>query len=352
MIKLFRATRHSRSASLKPELYKTVFTQSKLHAHKFEHVHENEFVVTSDSKMRQKLHKVTQKKETIDTSVAQFRVTDVLNKEITGTLGTGDRSVRLRYPALEDFSVKMGRQTGLIYPRDAVEIVNSLDVSQGSRVLEVGTGSGSLTMFLSRAAGPYGRIVTVEKNRNRMIETARCIREWFVHEDSRLKKRAINITWAHGTEIPRTPAFTPISLRNIHFLSTDAADAAEFSRLLKEATDADEGRLFDALSIDVPEPEKVLRHCLPFLNPGSRLAIYLPNMTQVHKAVQDLRDIGDLNRERIYEVSRRFWDVYGRGTNAVARPGWDQETFGGFLMRFSYFPGQVQSSQSSESPRV
>lgn len=67
-------------------------------------------------------------------------------------------------PTLEDiimFGVK--RDTQIIYPKDAAFICLKLDIGSGSHILEVGTGSGALTIMFSNLIGPEGRITTIEK---------------------------------------------------------------------------------------------------------------------------------------------------------------------------------------------
>jgi len=67
-------------------------------------------------------------------------------------------------PTIEDIIMYgVRRETQIVFPKDAFFICLKLDVRCGSRVLEVGTGSGALTLLLSRAAGPEGQVVSVEK---------------------------------------------------------------------------------------------------------------------------------------------------------------------------------------------
>jgi len=67
-------------------------------------------------------------------------------------------------PTLEDIMMYgVRRETQIVFPKDAFFICSKLDVRCGSRVLEVGTGSGALTLLLARAAGPSGLVVSVEK---------------------------------------------------------------------------------------------------------------------------------------------------------------------------------------------
>lgn len=55
------------------------------------------------------------------------------------------------------------RETQIVYPKDAFHIAFKLNLSHGTRMLEVGTGSGALTCIFSRMVGPEGRVVTIDK---------------------------------------------------------------------------------------------------------------------------------------------------------------------------------------------
>src|SRR3954453_10983436 len=65
-------------------------------------------------------------------------------------------------PRLADFILKMPRGAQVVYPKDVGGILVFADVFPGARVLEAGTGSGSLTISLARAVGESGRVVPYE----------------------------------------------------------------------------------------------------------------------------------------------------------------------------------------------
>lgn len=66
--------------------------------------------------------------------------------------------VFIRRPSLEEYVLLMPRRPVVSYPKDIWTVLGLLDVGLGSRVLEAGSGSGSLTLHLSRA----GEFVYVE----------------------------------------------------------------------------------------------------------------------------------------------------------------------------------------------
>ncbi len=66
-------------------------------------------------------------------------------------------------PTMEDLMMKASRESGIIYPKDAAFLILKAGVRSGSKVLEIGTGSGSLTMALAAAVAPSGRVFTYDR---------------------------------------------------------------------------------------------------------------------------------------------------------------------------------------------
>ena len=69
---------------------------------------------------------------------------------------------QIHRPSHTDIQIAMGRNTQIIYPKDAGTILVQASISAGSRVVESGTGSGALTGILARAVGPTGHVYTYE----------------------------------------------------------------------------------------------------------------------------------------------------------------------------------------------
>jgi tRNA (adenine57-N1/adenine58-N1)-methyltransferase catalytic subunit len=91
---------------------------------------------------------------------------------------------RIFCPTIEDIIMHgVARETQIVYPKDGFYIVYKLDAQEGSRILEIGTGSGALTLMLSRAVGPAGSIVSFEKE-ERHHRTARKNIQRFARHDN------------------------------------------------------------------------------------------------------------------------------------------------------------------------
>ncbi|TFH04805.1 MAG: tRNA (adenine-N1)-methyltransferase [Candidatus Thorarchaeota archaeon] len=69
---------------------------------------------------------------------------------------------QIHRPSHTDIQIAMGRNTQIIYPKDAGTILLEASIGAGSRVVESGTGSAALTGILARAVGPTGRVFTYE----------------------------------------------------------------------------------------------------------------------------------------------------------------------------------------------
>ena len=74
-------------------------------------------------------------------------------------------------PTMADFTRQMPRIATVVYPKDLGAILTYGDIFPGARVLEAGTGSGALTIALTRAVGEGGQVTSYDV-RPDMIERA------------------------------------------------------------------------------------------------------------------------------------------------------------------------------------
>lgn len=58
---------------------------------------------------------------------------------------------RVFRPSLEEYAILMKRKAAPAYPKDVTAMLTMMDVGPGSRIIEAGSGSGAMTLFLSRA---------------------------------------------------------------------------------------------------------------------------------------------------------------------------------------------------------
>ena len=79
-------------------------------------------------------------------------------------LSSKGKKVTLLEPLVYDFVMKSERLTQIVYPKDLAYIGIRSGLTSGSRVLEVGTGSGGLTTYLASSARPLGHVYTFDVN--------------------------------------------------------------------------------------------------------------------------------------------------------------------------------------------
>lgn len=190
-------------------------------------------------------------------------------------------------PTLEDYVLHMPREATPTYPKDAATLCFLLDLAPGMRVLEAGSGSGGLTLYLARAVGPAGQVWSYETRPKHQARARRNLHEF---EDWG------NVTW----------------------LEADLAQAQ-----LPPGT-------FDGVALDLMEPWTVLPAVTPALKPDRFLACYLPNLTQVVALLEYLQ----AQRlpylvERTLEVLHREWDV----RPPIAHPKFQQVGHTAFLVQ-------------------
>jgi len=67
-------------------------------------------------------------------------------------------------PSIEDYILSfIRRKTQIVYPKDSGYLLLKAGICSGSKVLEVGTGSGALTTVLANAVKPNGKVDTYER---------------------------------------------------------------------------------------------------------------------------------------------------------------------------------------------
>jgi tRNA (adenine57-N1/adenine58-N1)-methyltransferase len=182
------------------------------------------------------------------------------------TLGHRFRVLR---PGLADFVLKMPRGAQVVYPKDLGPILVEADIFPGARVLEAGTGSGSLTLALLRAVGPKGTVHTFD-----------------VREDFHAKAVA-NIERFVGAD----PNYGTLDAR----LGDVYADVIDVE--------------VDRVVFDLTEPWRALANVERWLRPGGFFCSYLPTVPQVQNLVNALKSGWAM--VRTFETIQRGWTVDG-----------------------------------------
>lgn len=186
-------------------------------------------------------------------------------------------------PGSLELMTSLDRGAQIITPKDACVILMECDVRSGSKVIEVGAGSGGLTTALLEAVAPTGRVHTVEFKEQNAEKTAKNVR-----------RTGLDRLWTCQIGDART---API----------------EFD-------------IADVITTDMPDAENALDNLVPHLRNGGRICIYVPNANQLEKAVNALRDRGFCD-VRSMEILRRGMEVHAGGV----RPSFEMLGHTGYL---------------------
>jgi tRNA (adenine57-N1/adenine58-N1)-methyltransferase len=175
---------------------------------------------------------------------------------------------RLMRPTLFDLVRGVKRLTQILYPKDIGYLCLRLGVGNGTRIIEAGSGSGSLTLALSWLSGEQGHVYSYES------------RQEFYDLCGR------NLAWAGvGANVTR-------HLRDVGqgFLQTDA----------------------DALFLDLRTPWEYLEQVRAAVRPGAPLAFLLPTVEQVSSLLAAMQS-GPFDDIEVEEILVRGWKpVAGR----------------------------------------
>jgi tRNA (adenine57-N1/adenine58-N1)-methyltransferase catalytic subunit len=236
---------------------------------------DGERVLVVDSRARRYLVTLKQGGE-FHTHLGALNHDDLIGRP-EGTLVTASRGSRMLVfrPTLADFVLKMQRGAQVVYPKDLGLILMYADIFPGARVLEAGTGSGSLTLALMRAAGESGSVVSYE-----------------LREDHH-RQAIVNVE----------------SFRRAFGDDPDNLEAV-LGDVFDRTSVASHGS-FDRIVFDVPEPWEGVGTTTDVLVSGGILCSYLPTVPQVMKLVEAL-SAGGFALINTFEGLVRTWNVSGQ----------------------------------------
>ena len=103
------------------------------------------------------------KKESLHTHIGVIKHVDAIGKEYGSRLVTNkEKYVYLLKPTMYDYVMKIQHGTQIVYPKDLGYIVARAGIGSGQKILEIGTGSGSLTSFVANIVKPRGHVFTFD----------------------------------------------------------------------------------------------------------------------------------------------------------------------------------------------
>lgn len=219
------------------------------------------------------------------------------------TMSTRGIAYLVQRPQLDDYVLGMPRQAAVIYPKDAARIVALADLGSGSRVLEAGVGSGALTCYLLKAAGPSGRVTSIERRSDFAEQARQNVARWF-------------------GGLPNSWELTEGDLAD---LTSDQIDHVH------------EVVGLDAVILDMLAPWDCLEVADRLLRPGGSLVSYVATTTQLSRLVETMRLSGRWTEPRAEESIVRTWHLDG----LAVRPDHRMSGHTGFLVAARHMaPGQ------------
>lgn len=151
-------------------------------------------------------------------------------------------------PTIEDMVMKVERRTNIVYPKDIGYLLLVLGVHCGSRVLEIGTGSGALTAALAFAVAPTGRVYSYDVRQEHLDQARRNLERFGLLQYVDLKCKAIG---------------QPVEEEQV-----------------------------DAVVLDIPTPWDEIGTVRRCLVAGGRLASLNPTFNQIEQFAERLRQSG------------------------------------------------------------
>ena len=125
-------------------------------------IKQNSFVLFFFNNSKKWLLKIA-KKEEFHTHIGVIKHADAIGKEYGSKLVTNKgKYVYLLEPTIHDFVMKIQHGTQIVYPKDMGYIASRTGLQNGHTVVEIGTGSGALTMFMASIVKPRGHIHTFD----------------------------------------------------------------------------------------------------------------------------------------------------------------------------------------------
>ena len=154
-------------------------------------------------------------------------------------------------PTTFDHIMHTARRTQIMYPKDIGLIILKLSLTAGSKVLEIGTGSGAMTLAAATAVRASGHVHTYE---------------------------------ARGE-------FAEVASRNLK-----KAGLSEYVTIhVTNALDGIVGDDYDAAIVDVGDPWSILPIVHRALVGGAPLVSFSPTVNQIEKTVETLTQVGFKN---------------------------------------------------------
>jgi len=205
------------------------------------------------------------RREKLHTQDGIFDLSQLLKRRIGGKIKTHlGKEYTIVKPNIADIlEKKVRRAPQIIMPKDIGLIIAYTGIQPGSLIVDAGTGSGFLSIFLASYIKP-GKVVTYER-----------------------KKR-----------------FLEIARENIK-----VSGLSRYIKLkLKDVRKGIDEKNVDMVTLDMKDAEKVVKHAYKALKPGGWLVVYSPYIEQVKSVVEEIKKKAFCSLKVVENIVRE-WQV-------------------------------------------
>ncbi len=237
-------------------------------------IKEGDFIFLYGGKKAQFLIKYTEEKPYFECHLGKVEFPEGFDFGDTLYTNKGKPLYVLR-PTTSDLVFRVKRLTTIMYPKDMGYVVLNLGVKSGDRVIEVGSGSGAMTIVLASLVGDGGIVYSFERRKEFLENASRNVKRAGLH--SRVK----------------------FMLRDVETEGFGVFDA-------------------DSAVIDVPEPWTLVKYVKESLRGGAPVFFLSPNIEQVQKTYDALKEHGFV-RMKTVEILEREMKVREGKTRPMER---------------------------------
>ena len=252
---------------------------------------DNKLVVVKTSKSKY-LAVIDVEKEFI-TNEGKFSFS-VITKIPSKVQSSTDVEFKIYYPTYKEFVLLMKRGPQIIYPKDIGQIILEADIHKYSNVLEIGTGSGALTLYLLNIIGTGGSLISLDVSKKNQRRAKKTIDRYMSTNDFK-------------------------NNYNLDFITTSLVDF-NYKEYSEEV---------DTVVTDVPEPWEFFENNI--VTKDLKWVSYLPSISQITK-FNDVLINNKFENIEVKEVILRDWVV----DKKIVRPSNKLVSHTGFIISGRY----------------
>ncbi len=227
---------------------------------------------------------VTRTKGIFHTEFGKINLDEIVGKEFGIEVKTHKgKKFRVIKPTILDLMKKAKRGPQVILPKDASIILSKTGINKNSVVIDAGSGSGFLALFLSNFVK---KVYTYEKREKHF----------------RIVKENIKL----------------LRIKNIEAKQKDVSKGFDEKDV-------------DLVVLDLETPQKIIKHAYKSLKPGGYLVVYCPFAEEVGPVVKEMKKRGFVSLEIIENLQRNWKISFDKKNESHMRPE-PYITFTGFIV--------------------